>query len=180
MFAYCGNNPVGRTDESGEGWFSSLIVKSVIGGVVNAVCTAVSGGSLSDVAQSFGMGFVETLVSEMVKPVATVLKVVHTVETIADCRNSGASWGASLISGGVTLAASYVGGKTGDLLVDSMVDLTFGLGASLVDEVATTAVKENARQTRNSTQTSSGTTTTQRSSRKGHAHRLSYVCAYIM
>lgn len=138
------------------------------------------GGSLSDAAQSFETDFVETFASEIYKLIGVALKAVHTVGTIVACRQSGASWGPSLIARGVTLAASYVAGKTDDLLVDSMVDLTFGLGASLVDEVATIAVKENARQTRNNTQTSSGTTTTQRSSGKWHAHRLSYVCAYIM
>lgn len=39
MFAYCGNNPTSRSDETGDFWI--FIVGAVVGAVVNAVSTAV-------------------------------------------------------------------------------------------------------------------------------------------
>ncbi len=39
MFAYCGNNPTSRSDETGDFW--NFIVGAVVGAVVNAVSTAV-------------------------------------------------------------------------------------------------------------------------------------------
>ena len=39
MFAYCGNNPVGRSDETGDFW--NFIVGAIVGAVVNAVTTAI-------------------------------------------------------------------------------------------------------------------------------------------
>lgn len=40
MFAYCGNNPVMRSDETGDFW--NFVIGAVVGAVVNAVTTAVS------------------------------------------------------------------------------------------------------------------------------------------
>ena len=40
MFAYCGNNPANRGDETGDFW--NFVVGAVVGAVVNAVSTAVS------------------------------------------------------------------------------------------------------------------------------------------
>ena len=47
MFAYCGNNPVSRADDSGEFWH--LVIGGIIGGVIGAVSAAVSGGDVVDV-----------------------------------------------------------------------------------------------------------------------------------
>lgn len=40
MFAYCGNNPTSRSDETGDFW--NFVIGAVVGAVVNAVTTAVS------------------------------------------------------------------------------------------------------------------------------------------
>ena len=47
MFAYCGNNPTSRKDDSGEFWH--LVVGGVIGGIIGGVAAAVSGGDVVDV-----------------------------------------------------------------------------------------------------------------------------------
>ncbi len=39
MFAYCGNNPTSRADQSGKFW--NYVIGAVVGGVVSAVTTAV-------------------------------------------------------------------------------------------------------------------------------------------
>ena len=51
MFAYCGNNPTNRIDNSGEGWgllIGAGVVAAVISGISNAVSTARAGGSIED------------------------------------------------------------------------------------------------------------------------------------
>ena len=47
LYAYCGNNPVSRSDDVGEFWH--LVVGGIIGGIVGAVSSAVSGGDGVDV-----------------------------------------------------------------------------------------------------------------------------------
>ena len=73
MFAYCGNNPVSRSDETGDFW--NFIVGAIVGAVVNAVTTvveAVQEGGLSalgdgktwaKVGVSFAVGAVEGAVA---------------------------------------------------------------------------------------------------------------------
>lgn len=39
MFAYCGNNPTSRSDETGDFW--NFVIGAVVGAVVNAVTTAI-------------------------------------------------------------------------------------------------------------------------------------------
>ena len=39
LYAYCGNNPVARSDDGGEAW--NIVIGAVVGAVVNAVTTAV-------------------------------------------------------------------------------------------------------------------------------------------
>ena len=50
MFAYCGNNPVGRVDVTGELWeiIAAGAVAAIISGISNAVNTAHTGGSLQE------------------------------------------------------------------------------------------------------------------------------------
>ena len=40
LFAYCGNNPVNRTDDGGQGWW--VLIGGVIGGIVGGVSKIVS------------------------------------------------------------------------------------------------------------------------------------------
>ena len=51
MFAYCGNNPINYSDPTGEFGLVTLgiLISGVIGGVVAAATTAVSGGSVAEV-----------------------------------------------------------------------------------------------------------------------------------
>ena len=47
MFAYCGNNPVLRKDESGEFWH--LVIGGVVGAIIGGVSAAITGGDWVDV-----------------------------------------------------------------------------------------------------------------------------------
>ena len=52
VFAYCGNNPVNRADESGRGWHILIgaAIGGTIGGIVAAVAEAATGADFADVA----------------------------------------------------------------------------------------------------------------------------------
>ena len=54
LFAYCGENPVNRTDDGGEFWH--IVVGAAIGGIIGAVSAAVSGGDAIDIAIGFLAG----------------------------------------------------------------------------------------------------------------------------
>ena len=61
LFAYCDNNPVIRTDDGGEFWH--FIVGAVVGGLVNGISTAISGGSIKDVIISAAGGAISGALS---------------------------------------------------------------------------------------------------------------------
>lgn len=54
MFAYCGNNPVIASDESGEFWH--IVIGAVVGAVVGAVTAALEGKSATEIAVSAAVG----------------------------------------------------------------------------------------------------------------------------
>ena len=60
MFAYCGNNPVNRSDSCGGLWeiIVAWAIAAVVSGVANAISTAINGGSVEDclVAGLIGAG----------------------------------------------------------------------------------------------------------------------------
>lgn len=143
MFAYCENCPVSKVDSCGE-WGISTLISAAVGGVVNAVCTFASTVSLKEAGKSFVVGAVEGALSDGIPFVGTVLKIYNTAKTIYDCRKSGASWGASLLAGGVALWAGCSYGMTGSIYGDAFVDLTLGLGSSLVSTGVTEGVQRAA------------------------------------
>jgi MFS family permease len=54
LFAYCGNSPVARIDSNGNYW--NVIIGAVVGGVVSAINTAISGGSRGEILLSAALG----------------------------------------------------------------------------------------------------------------------------
>ena len=42
MFAYCGNNPVSRSDQSGELWGLATLVSAVVGGLISGAADAIT------------------------------------------------------------------------------------------------------------------------------------------
>ncbi len=142
-FAYCNNDPISNVDIFGR-WGISTLVSALIGGTANALCTAVTGGSFGEVVGSFVLGAAEGALSDGFAGFGTVARIYHTFETVINCRKSGASWGASLLAGGGTLAASFVYGRGSDLVTNAIVDSTFGFSASALSSAVETGIIQNA------------------------------------
>lgn len=51
LFAYCGNNPVSRKDESGELW-EIIAIGAVVGAVIGGVSAGMKGGNIGDIVLS--------------------------------------------------------------------------------------------------------------------------------
>ena len=145
MFAYCENNPVNNSDPSGEfGW--DTLIKGVIGGTVNAICTAVQGGNGKEIFTAFGTGFAQGVFCDIFSWGITVIRIYETSKAVFECRKSGATWGKSLLAGAATLYSTYVFGTQNDILVDSVTDITIGLGAAICASQITKQIQENANQ----------------------------------
>ena len=153
MFAYCLNNPVNYSDPTGalgiEAVIAELVTKGVIngvvGGFVNAVCTFSTTGSWEKTIEAFFVGFGEGFVVGIFDKAADFFIFINAVSTFFDCLDSGASFESSLLAGLVALGAGYAFGPTGDDGIDILLDLTFGLGSSLVSAGVTEAVQRNAQ-----------------------------------
>ena len=74
MFAYCLNNPINKSDPSGE--FSltgvGIFISAAIGGIVSAAGTAASGGSVAEIAVSFGIGALSAGATAAVAAISTI------------------------------------------------------------------------------------------------------------
>ena len=74
MFAYCLNNPINKSDPSGE--FSltgvGILISAAIGGIVSAAGTAASGGSVAEIAVSFGIGALSAGATAAVAAISTI------------------------------------------------------------------------------------------------------------
>ena len=90
MFAYCNNNPVNLKDPTGEAsLFAAFLVATVVGGIANAISTAISGGSVEQCiisgfigAASSAVGFGVALLTGFT-PVGNVIARA-TTSTICD------------------------------------------------------------------------------------------------
>ena len=56
LFAYCDNNPIDRADDGGEFWH--IVAGAAVGGIVEAVSTALDGGNVYEILISLGCGAV--------------------------------------------------------------------------------------------------------------------------
>jgi len=86
MFAYCGNNPVSRTDSSGEAWETALDVVSLLWSIAEVAANptdfwawASMSGDLVDVMIPFVGGIGET-----VKALSTLNKASEAAEAASD------------------------------------------------------------------------------------------------
>ena len=128
MFAYCGNNPVVRNDSGGEWW--NIVIGAVAGAVVNAVSTALQGGTATEIALSAVCGAVSGAFA------ATGFGGVAgqaAVGAITSAIDSGYQNFNDYKSGEKTLAQAI-----GGTIVDTVMGATFGaMGAEGTDALKT-------------------------------------------
>jgi len=149
MFAYCGNNPVSRKDDNGEGWLSAL-VGAVVGGVIGGISAAVTGGKVVDIIIGAASGAASGAIiagTGNVKAARLAGATINALGTMLDAKINGASdIGATLAAANsfvLTYGASTLN-KYGidDNFASTLVDCTFGFGAALLSSAGTTlAVK---------------------------------------
>ena len=106
MFAYCENNPIMRTDESGEFW--NIVIGAAVGGVTEIASQMIAGTKLKDVnwlkvGVSAACGALDAVVP------AGVSAVVSGVTTFLGDLNEGASVKDALIDTAGSVAGSLIG-----------------------------------------------------------------------
>ena len=158
MYAYCENDPVNRSDPTGEFW--NIVLGAVVGGVVSALCAGVSGGSTEDIVKAFVVGAAEGAICSAVPALApiigvnsnkiamvarTIVATYEAAKTAYECYQYGIGWKKSAFAGAAVFASSFMYGMTGDLLTDTVFDLTYGLGASLTAQMIAVETKESGK-----------------------------------
>ena len=145
MFAYCGNNPNARFDPNGTGWLSALV-----SGVVAAVSTLVTGGS---VGEAIGAGIISAVGGYFG---GNTYRLVSAGYAMVSTWIKGGSFEAGLANGAISYGASWV---TGEVMLGSVasegcqaiVDCTFGAGANITAAAVETVITNNSKETREAT-----------------------------
>ena len=75
-----------------------------------------------------------------------VVDITNAIGTVKECYDEGASIWEALLAGGVSMLCSFVGvdGEEFDFFTECLVDMTFGLGADLINKGVQTGVKSYA------------------------------------
>ena len=144
MFAYCENNPVMRSDTTGNIWgkAATIAVGAAIGGIVSAVCTSSHGGSFREVACAFASGVLEGAISSAGAVGKAIIVSIESANAVYKCRKAGASWGESILAGVMTAYSSFFYVSSGSLAANAVCDLTLGLGTSLLSTGVTKQIIE--------------------------------------
>ena len=161
MFAYCNNNPITGYDPTGEILWEAAIICAAIGGISGALSALVTGGDATDIV----LGAVFGLASGFViggTGGAIIGRVVgagiSAIGAGLDAAYNGASLTSTVACAGISFVTAFGAASLSalcgnDLLASSMVDSTFGFGASLCNAVATTAVVTGSQRHSNHTST---------------------------
>ncbi|MCR4671799.1 MAG: hypothetical protein K5637_01005 [Lachnospiraceae bacterium] len=117
MYAYCGNNPVNKSDSDGElaGWIISGIVGAIIGGASSAINDAIMGREVTvgSVVKGAAVGFVSGVVSS-INPISfydEVAAAASFVVTLVGSKMSGSSIGEAFYSATLAGIATYASKK---------------------------------------------------------------------
>ena len=138
-FAYCENDPVNKVDGNGD--IPLPVIGALIGGVTNALATAINGGSAGEIVESalvgatLGAMFAYTHTATLIFRIGG--SIANGLITTLSCHNRGVSWGTSIACGllttATTMATSSLSARFGEHCLEAAVtDLTFGFGGNLV------------------------------------------------
>ncbi len=149
MFAYCNNSPVSNKDSEGTFLTAALaigakiltdgLIGGVIGAVTNAVCAFAVNGEItsSDLIEGFRDGFIGGALGKC----SGWYNCFVAIKTTKECVDQGASFGASVLAGLVSLWAGAAFSNAG---FDTFSEAIFGLGMSLVSTGVTKGIQERS------------------------------------
>lgn len=149
MFAYCNNSPVSNKDSEGTFLTAALaigtkiltdgLIGGVIGAVTNAVCAFAVNGEItsSDLIEGFRDGFIGGALGKC----SGWYNCFVAIKTTKECIDQGASFGASVVAGLVSLWAGAAFSNAG---FDTFSESIFGLGMSLVSTGVTKGIQERS------------------------------------
>ena len=149
-FAYCENDPVNKVDGNGD--IPLPVIGALIGGVTNALATAINGGSAGEIVESalvgatLGAMFAYTHTATLIFRIGG--SIANGLITTLSCHNRGVSWGTSIACGllttATTMATSSLSARFGEYCLEAAVtDLTFGFGGNLVSTTIASNVPAN-------------------------------------
>ena len=142
MYAYCGNNPVARKDDSGELW--NIVIGATVGAVVSGLTTAI------DTYTSSGkVDWGQVVISAVVGGVSGGVAATGLGSIAQAGISAGASFVGSLVSDGYDAYKTYKESKvcptTGDIgksLLRATGAAAIGFGSSLIGSGAGGAVSK--------------------------------------
>ena len=123
-------------------------IGAVVGAITSFTTTLVTGGSLKDAAIDALIGAATGALCAAFPEICTAVAAYDALRTAWGVWISGGSFWAGLGCGAVAFGTSFVSGNTNSRLANTLVDLTFGLGASTSSAAISVAVEKNAKESR--------------------------------
>ena len=143
MFAYCNNNPILYSDQTGHlAWIT--IAGIFISGGVSALSTLLNGGSLEDILKDAVIGSATAALISLCPSMAGVVSSYSLLQTLLDCMYDGYSFEATLAKLGLTAVSNASLSLTGVPAIDDAMELSFGTGKNLACAGAEAGVNKNA------------------------------------
>ena len=148
MFAYCNNNPVTYSDSLGT-FPVHIVIGAILGGSIEALKTLLNGGSAKDVLLHFLGGAVMGATVAIFPNSAFVFVCYDQMSLLLDCLYMGYTEEEIIMAMGINGVCQLPGTNTGDIVTDTLVDMTFGTGQDLLNFSAQQLVKGKNRDTPN-------------------------------
>ena len=171
MFAYCENDPVNKSDPTGE--VADAVLGGLIGMTTNMITSYVAGNSLGKIILDGAVGFATGAINKNIITISinAALSLYSGITTGIKCDSFGAGFAVFTLSFG----ASFVSGKRVSNLFDGgisklsqyVTDLTLGLGANMLAPNVAADLERNVNKRKNSLSSNSAIKTKSKLS-KGH------------
>ena len=167
MFAYCGNNPITRRDDTGSWWH--VLIAAGISGTTAALSTAVFGGSWADIGDAFVVGNLTGALSACGAEGAALALYVNFLFSYISAIEGGASDNEALGVAAISLVLSAISSDAGDFLVDCFADAVWGFVSDLGSDLASfLATRDKSSETSNAEDNSANSNNKSTSTNKRH------------
>ena len=131
MFAYCGNNPVNYSDDSGKSPLLTILGVSVLGASVSALTTWATGGSGKEILLSALWGGITSGLTIVSPALTTKIAIFSGINVFLQMTCDNVALEYAVAGALLTTAAAYVIPGTNDPKLDAAITATFGLGLDL-------------------------------------------------